>query len=108
MKQIKNVVKRWIFLNFIFFRFGLFFILIFLVSCDGFTGMDGIVKDSETGKVLEGVKIEMTSCCKTINTATDKSGEFYASHAYSCGIKKCDDSFVIKQPPPKEVDFIKR
>ena len=97
MKQIKNVVKGWTFLNFNFFRFGLFFILFFLVSCDGFTGMDGIVKDSGTGEVLEGVKIEMTSFYETINTITDKSGEFHASHVLDgCGIKKCDNSFTIK------------
>lgn len=78
------------------FKFGLLFTMILLISCDGVTGMDGVVKDSKTGEKLEGVKIEMTSNYKTIKTTTDMSGIFFASHSYSCGIKKCDDSFTIK------------
>ena len=77
------------------FKFGSLFTMILLISCDGETGMDGIVKDSKTGEKLEGVKIEMTSNYKTIKTTTDTSGIFFASHSYSCGIKKCDDSFTI-------------
>jgi len=79
-----------------FLKFGLLFFVISFMSCDGFSGMDGIVKDSETGEVLEGVKVEMTSHYETINTVTNELGEFYASHMYSCGITKCDDSFTIK------------
>jgi len=79
-----------------FLKFGLFFFVIFFMSCDGFSGMDGIVKDSETEQVLEGVKVEMTSHYKTINTVTNEFGEFYASHMYSCGLVECIDCFTIK------------
>ena len=82
--------------KFFVFRFGLLLLMVSLISCDGYSGMDGIVKDSETEEVLEGVKIKMTSHYKTINTTTNQFGEFYASHMYSCGISKCDDSFTIK------------
>ena len=78
------------------FKFGLLAIMISLISCDGYTGMEGIVKDSETGKELEGVNVEMTSYYKTINTITNASGEFYTFHTYSCGITKCTDKFTIK------------
>ena len=78
------------------FKFGLIFTMILLISCDGEAGLDGTVKDSKTGEKIADVKIEMTSYYKTINTMTDSSGAFYASHGYSCGIKKCDDSFTIK------------
>ena len=80
----------------VFLKFGLLFFVISFTSCDGFSGMDGIVKDSETGQLLEGVKVEMTSHYKTINTITNELGEFYASHAYSCGIIKCTECFTIK------------
>ncbi|MFN3554828.1 MAG: hypothetical protein ACK4VN_02560 [Bacteroidales bacterium] len=78
------------------FKFGLIFTMILLISCDGEAGLDGTVKDSKTGEKIADVKIEMTSYYKTINTMTDSSGAFYASHGYNCGIKKCDDSFTIK------------
>jgi hypothetical protein len=78
------------------FKFGLLLTTVLLISCDGLTGMDGVVNDSKTGEKLEGVNIEMTSNYKTIKTTTDTSGEFFTSHSYSCGIKKCDDSFTIK------------
>ena len=77
-------------------KIGLFLFVISFMSCDGFSGMDVIVKDSETGEVLEGVKIEMTSYYETINTITNELGEFYASHTYSCGIIKCTECFTIK------------
>ena len=70
--------------------------MILLISCDDEAGMDGIVKDSKTGEKIAEVKIEMTSFYKTISTMTDSSGAFFASHWYSCGIKKCDDSFTLK------------
>ena len=80
MKQIQTVLKKLNNLKLVFIRFGLFLIIISLISCDGYSGMDGIVKDSETGKVLEGVKVEMTSHYKTINTTTNASGEFFTFH----------------------------
>ena len=79
-----------------FLKLGLLFFVISFMSCDGFSGMDGIVKDSETGEVLEGVKVEMTSHYKTISTVTNELGEFHASHMYSCGITKCTECFTIK------------
>lgn len=78
------------------FKCGLIATMILLISCDGETGLDGIVKDGQTGENIANVKIEMTSYYKTINTMTDSSGAFYALHGYSCGIKKCDESFTIK------------
>jgi hypothetical protein len=78
------------------FKFGIILTMILLISCDGEAGLDGILKDSKTGEKIADVRIEMTSNYKTINTMTDSSGAFYASHLYNCGIKKCDDSFTIK------------
>ena len=77
------------------FKLGIIITTIFLISCDGEAGLDGIVEDSITGEKVADVNIEMTSYYETINTMTDSSGVFHASHGYSCGIKKCDDSFTI-------------
>jgi hypothetical protein len=77
-------------------KFGILMLLISLISCDGETGMDGIVQDSVTGERLSGVKVEMISNYKHINVMTDSTGWFFTKHSYSCGIKKCDESFSIK------------
>ena len=93
MKQIKHIKE--IVLKYNFFKIGLFVMLISLSSCDNVTGMDGTVIDNETGEELEGVKVEMISYYKTINTTTDKHGKFYTSYEYTCGIIKCDRRFTI-------------
>jgi hypothetical protein len=77
-------------------KFGMLMLITFLISCDGETGMDGIVQDSVTSERLAGVKIEMISNYKQINVLTDSTGWFFAKHTYSCGIIKCDESFSIR------------
>ena len=104
MRQIKNVMKKKMSLNLIFLRLGLLFVSISLISCDVFPGMDGIVKDSQTGEVLEGVMIEVTTYYRTINTTTNMSGLFWTTHLQGFGgtkflgfeTFKCDSRFTIR------------
>ena len=80
------------------FIYVIVFFTILFFSCDGETGINGIVQDSETGFCLSGVKVDMISHYENISVITDSTGYFYTRHYYTCGliIKKCDDKFSIK------------
>jgi hypothetical protein len=70
-------------------------IILLLISCDGSVGENGIVQDSDTGERIPGVSITMDSFYKRIETISDSNGYFATEHFYSCGIKKCDETFNI-------------
>jgi hypothetical protein len=70
-------------------------VILIIVSCDGYSGMDGIVIDSQTGEAIAGVKITTVSKYEKIEVETDSSGIFFTMHDYSC-LLDCDDSFSIK------------
>lgn len=69
--------------------------ILLLASCDGEAGLEGIVIDSQTGERLNNVNVSMSSHYETVATITDNNGYFTAYDNYSCGIKKCDESFTV-------------
>jgi hypothetical protein len=74
---------------------GLITMILTNSSCDGEAGLEGIVINSQTGERLNNVNVSMTSYYETVKTVTDENGFFTAYDFYSCGIKKCDDSFTV-------------
>jgi hypothetical protein len=74
----------------------IFSLLIFLMfACDGTVGEKGVVQDEATGERIEGVKVTLNSFYDEIIDSTNTKGYFYLFDDYSCGIKKCDDSFTM-------------
>jgi hypothetical protein len=77
------------------YKIGLLLTSIILFSCEGEIGMNGIVKNSKTGEIIEDVRVEMNSEYKILMVLTDSLGRFYTRESFSCGAKKCSEDFTI-------------
>jgi hypothetical protein len=71
------------------------FLMFLIISCDGTVGEKGMVQDESTGERIEGVKVTLNSHYDDVVDSTNVKGYFYLFDDYSCGIKKCDDSFTM-------------
>ena len=79
------------------FKYGVstIFMILALSSCDGITGEEGVVENKLTGERLEGVNIVLKSHYDEIESVTNQVGYFQVFDSYSCGIKKCDDTYKM-------------
>ncbi len=73
-----------------------FLVIPFLIfACDGITGMEGRVIDSETEKGVSEVELNFKSSFDEFTVKSDSLGYFDVFSHYSCGIKKCDESYTL-------------
>ncbi len=82
MTILFNKIKRLLYL---------FFLALFLISCEGFVGENGVVVDIDTRERISNVIVELKSSnVSGIKDTTDLDGYFHTSTLVGCVFGGCD------------------